>query len=104
MADSARERSVRHLRPTLSIHRHVGAAKRTLADRGRARLSCAEIVIHSATRAYRSDLTTRTEPFGPHDGAWVAVASLLEQATLVGDEERAVLLRDAVELAHEILG
>jgi hypothetical protein len=59
-----------------------------------------------AAACYRTDVKGRRrgDPFGPHDGAWIEVASLLEHATHVDDDAAAVLIRDAVELAESIVG
>ena len=57
-----------------------------------------------ASAAYRADLGGRDQPFGPADGDWIAVASVLEHAALVSEPARSDLLRDAVELATEIVG
>jgi hypothetical protein len=59
----------------------------------------------SAAAAYRSDMKGRQQgdPFGPHDGTWIEIASLLEHATHVDDDAAAVLIRDAVELAESIV-
>jgi len=59
----------------------------------------------SAAAAYRSDMKGRQrgDSFGPHDGTWIEIASLLEHATHVDDTDAAVLIRDAVELAESIV-
>jgi tetratricopeptide (TPR) repeat protein len=62
------------------------------------------IIPRSATGAYRADLVGRESAFGPHDGAWVAVASLLEHAALLPEPERSRLVVDAVEFSREMIG
>jgi tetratricopeptide (TPR) repeat protein len=62
------------------------------------------ITPRSSTAAYRIDLAGRDGSFGPHDGAWVAVASLLEHAALLPEPDRSRLLVDAIEFAREIIG
>jgi tetratricopeptide (TPR) repeat protein len=57
-----------------------------------------------ATAAYRADLGARDQPFGRADGDWIAVATVLEHATLVDEPTRGELLREAVRLATEIVG
>jgi tetratricopeptide (TPR) repeat protein len=62
------------------------------------------IIPRSSTAAYRADLAGRDDAFGPHDSAWVAVASLLEHAALLPEPDRSRLLVDAIEFSREIVG
>ena len=60
-------------------------------------------MIQSATAAYRADIAPSSSPFGAHDGGWIAVASLLEQAVLVPGPERETTVSRAIELARQLL-
>lgn len=58
-----------------------------------------------ATTAYRADLSERAGPFGPDDGAWVTVASLLEQARSLTDAAQArMLVAEATAVARDAVG
>ena len=60
-------------------------------------------MIQSVTAAYRADLAATATPFGPHDDAWITIATLLSQAGAVPDEPRAALVNSAAELARAVL-
>lgn len=62
------------------------------------------VPVRSAAAAYRTDLTAHGGEFGPHDGAWIAVGSLLEHAALLPEPDRSRLLIDAIEFSREIVG
>lgn len=57
----------------------------------------------SAAAAYRTDAGGRAEPFGEHDGGWIAVTTLVQHAAIAPLDDTRILLRDAVELAESIL-
>lgn len=59
---------------------------------------------HSVAASYRKDLAAHRDEFGPHDGAWVAVGTLLEHAAVRVEPERSQLLNDAIEFSREIIG
>ena len=61
-------------------------------------------VVKSAASAYRADLAGHRDQFGAFDHAWITLATLLEHAALVPVDHREELLRDAIELAREIVG
>src|SRR5437870_94583 len=54
----------------------------------------------SAAAAYRADLSTRTSAFGPNDGDWIALASVLERAASLPSGARDELLRHAADIAQ----
>src|SRR4051794_18389330 len=55
--------------------------------------------LHAApTSAYRADMQGRHEPFGPHDDAWLAVASALHLAAM-SEKSSAERLDEALALA-----
>jgi len=56
-----------------------------------------------ATTAYRADLGDRTQPFGEHDGEWIAIANLLEQAAALPESRAAGLLEHIATLATAIV-
>lgn len=59
----------------------------------------------SALSAYRADASNARGPFSELDDEWIAVASILEHACAVPMlEAKGELLRDAVELATQLLG
>ena len=54
--------------------------------------------------AYREDSAARNGPFGPRDGSWIAIASLVERAARGIPGDRIKLLREAISLAVETIG
>lgn len=61
-------------------------------------------MIHGITTAYRADISSRGNAFGPRDDEWLAIASLISQAHLVPDQDRQILLDHAVDFAERLLG
>ena len=59
-------------------------------------------VVSFATRAYRADLASRTQPLGDHDSEWLAIAALLEHAAQLPESEAAAVLQHVEHLAAEI--
>lgn len=59
-------------------------------------------VVGFATRAYRADLAGRTQPLGEHDGGWLAIAALLEQAAGLPESDAGSVLRHVERLAAEV--
>src|ERR1043166_792755 len=57
-----------------------------------------------AAAAYRADLSTRGSAFGPLDGNWVALASVLEHAAYLPVGAREELLQEAAGIAYEAVG
>lgn len=58
--------------------------------------------MRSAAAAYRTDMSGRSEPFGNADGAWIAVAELVQQAAASEQAESQHILRDAIELSETV--
>lgn len=69
-------------------------------------MSHIDVHVRSGPAAYRADAAR--EPVesteNSRDGVWIAVATLLEHASLVAGDDRPRLLARAIELAHESLG
>ena len=61
-------------------------------------------MIQAVTTAYRADVGAHGDPFGAHDDQWIAIASLLSQASLLPLSERQELLERAVDLSKPLLG
>src|ERR1043165_6822869 len=61
------------------------------------------LVVRSAASAYRADLAGRDAPFGTQDDGWIALGALLGHAALLPAEHRMELLRDAIELATDMV-
>jgi len=58
----------------------------------------------SPLAAYRGDAAARGGPFGAHDGLWITVATIVHHAATTSDaDRRPAFLRDAIELAQEIV-
>lgn len=57
----------------------------------------------SPLAAYRSDATARGASFGQDDGLWISVATLVHHAATGEASRKDGLLRDAIELAREIV-
>lgn len=58
---------------------------------------------HSPTAAYRADIGVAAKSFGADDDGWIAIASLLSQASALPADEGAELLGSARELARAAL-
>lgn len=54
--------------------------------------------------AYRLDAGENGAEFGAHDAAWLTAATLVEHAGLPEHPEREALLRDAIEIAQDLVG
>jgi tetratricopeptide (TPR) repeat protein len=62
--------------------------------------------VQSAAAAYQNDLSGRAtlEAFGPEDGDWIGIATLVDHAATLGEADSPLLIRDAVEWAESLLG
>lgn len=62
--------------------------------------------LRGAASAFRLDIAGRPhgDPFGARDGAWLAIASLVQHAALLPIDDAASLIAEAQRHAHELLG
>jgi len=58
----------------------------------------------SPAAAYRLDAGENGAEFSVHDAAWLAAATLVEHAAMREHPERDALLRDAIEIAQQVVG
>jgi tetratricopeptide (TPR) repeat protein len=57
----------------------------------------------SPLAAYRGDATAHDGPFGPHDGLWISVATLVDHAASADLEQKSALLQKAIKLTRDAI-